>query len=117
MTHFVCDMKISITLDSEAYSEPWYLRHNENPFKHLRWSFLQKKKLFSQKAPSLTVMIFRNITFSSFIFRNITFSSFNLQAEVDMFLIDDDEAAFNQTSPIAPNESIDWNEIENILNE
>ena len=34
-----------------------------------------------------------------------------------MFLIDDDEAAFNQTSPIAPNESIDWNEIENILNE
>ena len=34
-----------------------------------------------------------------------------------MFLIDDDEAAFNQTSLIAPNESIDWNEIENILNE
>ena len=34
-----------------------------------------------------------------------------------MFLMDDDEAAFSQTSPIAPNESIDWNEIENILNE
>ena len=79
---------------------PWIL-----PFLHLFYGI----------SPSL--YLFSGLSLSLYLFFWDINSSFVLQAEVDMFLMDDDEAAFSQTSPIAPNESIDWNEIENILNE